>query len=267
MPVSSFRALHDNAEPLLLPNAWDAGSARVIENAGAAAIATTSAGLAWSKGYADGELLPPEQLFTAIRDIARVIAVPLTVDIEAGYSSDPAAVGKVVTGVIEFGAVGVNIEDGEGPPDALCRKIEAARQAAVAAGADLFVNARTDVYLHGLAEGDAAVEEVIRRGALYRGAGCDGLFVPALRDKDAILAIAAAVDGVAFNLLAVPGLPAISLLRDWGVRRISAGSGIAKSTLALTQRLATEFLGGSLDALFAQPSNYADLNGLFSHPR
>src|ERR1700677_2834658 len=117
MSTQSFRNLHQGPGLLLLPNAWDAVTARLIESLGAKAIATTSAGLAWSRGYSDGSHLPEDQLIAAVRDIARVIRVPLTVDIEAGYSDDPAAVARLVARVIAVGVGGVKIRDGAPPPD------------------------------------------------------------------------------------------------------------------------------------------------------
>lgn len=141
-----FRRLHGEGL-LVLANAWDAGSARLIESLGAKALATTSAAVAWSHGYADGDFLPVPLLVATVADMARVISVPLTVDMEGGYSSDPAAVEEAVARVIGAGAVGINIEDGAGAPDLLCAKIERARRAGSRLGIDLFVNARTDVYL------------------------------------------------------------------------------------------------------------------------
>src|SRR3984957_12096154 len=161
MSNSIFRDLHQGPALLVLPNAWDAGSARLIESLGAKAIATTSAGLAWSRGYADGNTLPNDQLTAAARDIARGIRVPLSVDIEAGYSDDPRAVARLAAGLLDVGAVGINIEDGPDSPDLLCRKIEAIRENTARSGVDVFINARTDVYLRGLASGEAAVDEVI----------------------------------------------------------------------------------------------------------
>src|ERR1700761_5644460 len=151
-----FRKLHQGPGVLLLPNAWDAVTSRLIESLGAQAIATTSAGLAWSRGYADGNVLPEEQLIAAIQDIARVIRVPLTVDIEGGYSDDPAAVARLADRVLAVGAAGINIEDGGGSPDLLCEKIAAIRDRVAHSGADLFINTRTDVYLRGIARGEAA---------------------------------------------------------------------------------------------------------------
>jgi 2-methylisocitrate lyase-like PEP mutase family enzyme len=264
---NTFKTLHDGDALLLLPNAWDAGSARLIENLGAKAIATTSAGLAWSRGYPDGDALPIEQLLAAVRDIARVIRVPLTVDIEAGYSDDPAAVAELATRIIDAGAVGINIEDGAGSPDLLCAKIEAIRQSAARAGVDLFINARTDVYLRAFATGDAAVEEVVRRAERYRAAGCNGIFVPCLADGRAIKTIAAAIDPLPLNIMLMPGLPSITVLRTQGVRRLSAGAAIAQSALGLTSRLATDFLAGSWDDMFTMAPDYRATNRLFQSDR
>ena len=157
MSIQVFRRLHEGPGLLVLPNAWDAGSARLIESVGAKAIATTSAGLAWAHGYPDGNVLPNDQLLAAIGDIARVIRVPLTVDIEAGYSDAPHAVAQLVARIAAVGVAGINIEDGAGSPDLLCKKIAAIRESIEHLGVDLFINTRTDVYLRGIASGDAAI--------------------------------------------------------------------------------------------------------------
>ena len=148
-----FRSLHQGPGLLLLPNAWDAVTARLTESLGAEAIATTSAGLAWSHGHADGNALPEDRLLAAIGDMVRVIRVPLTVDVEAGYSDDPRAVARLVARVAAVGAVGINIEDGAGSPDLLCHKITSIRETTAALGVDLFINTRTDVYLRGSRRG------------------------------------------------------------------------------------------------------------------
>ncbi|HEY0506087.1 MAG TPA: isocitrate lyase/phosphoenolpyruvate mutase family protein, partial [Lysobacter sp.] len=142
--ATSFRQLHAQGV-LRLANAWDAGTARLIESLGAPAIATTSAGVAWSRGYADGDTLPIEHLLTAVEEIARVIRVPLSVDVEGGYSDDPAVVADNVMRLAELGVVGINLEDGGGTPEALCGKIARIRQACATRGLDVYVNARTDV--------------------------------------------------------------------------------------------------------------------------
>jgi 2-methylisocitrate lyase-like PEP mutase family enzyme len=264
MSNSIFRDLHQGPALLVLPNAWDAGSARLIESLGAKAIATTSAGLAWSRGYPDGNMLPNEQLTAAARDIARRIRVPLSVDIEAGYSDDARAVARLAAGLLDVGAVGINIEDGSDSPDLLCRKIEAIREHAARSGVDIFINARTDVYLRGMASGEAAVEEVIGRVSRYRTAGCDGLFVPGLSEGKAIAALAAAIRPMPLNLMATPGLLSIDVLQQWGVRRLSAGSAIAEAALGCTSRLTAGFLSGAVNELFSATAGYARMNALFA---
>ena len=262
--AAEFRRLHARGAPLVLPNAWDAGSARLIEACGATAIATTSSGVAWAHGYPDGDALPPRILTGAVEAIARVLSVPLTIDIEGGYSADPAAVGEVVSAVVAGGAVGINIEDGSSPPDLLCAKVAAAKAAATRAGVDLFVNARTDVYLRGLVPGAHAIEETVVRARRYHAAGADGLFVPGLIDADAIRTIA---NNVTFplNVMVRPGLPPVAELARLGVRRVSAGSAIAQAVHGLTRRLATALLtGGIYDAMLEGTVPYGELNGMFT---
>jgi 2-methylisocitrate lyase-like PEP mutase family enzyme len=258
----TFRQLHDSGI-LMLPNAWDAGTARLIENLGAAAIATTSAGLAWSLGYADGGALPIDPLVGAVRAIARVLSVPLSVDIENGYSDDPAAVGALVAAIIDAGAVGINIEDGAASPEVTCAKIAAARTCATDSDVDLFVNLRTDVYLRNLAPPDSAVAEVIRRALLYRAAGCDGLFVPGLRKTADIRTIAEAIHPLPLSIMLVPALPPVTELAAIGVRRLSAGSAIAQAVFGHTRTLATDFLSLRIEDVVGTPMGYAQINQLF----
>ncbi len=142
-------------------------------------------------------------------------------------------------------------------------KIEAARQSALRTGVDLFINTRTDVYLRDLASGDAAVEEVVRRAKIYQAAGCDGLFVPGLADGPAIEAIAAAIHPLPLNIMLMAGLPSVAVLRRQGVRRLSAGSAIAQAALGFAGRLATGFLAGSSDEMFAAAADYGAMNQLF----
>lgn len=259
--MNNFRSLHDDF--LLLPNAWDAGSARLIESLGATAIATTSAGVAWACGYPDGDALPLDQLLGTVRGIARVVRVPITVDIESGFSDEPAAVARVVAGVIEAGGVGINIEDGANPPELLCAKIKTAREAAHRGYCDLFINVRTDVYLRDLADSGGEVDEVLRRAELYRAAGGDGLFVPGLEELPAMKTIADAIAPMPLNVMLVPGLPSIDELRKHGVRRLTAGAAIASAALGLSSRLAKDFLGGSWERMFESSIDYSAANQLF----
>jgi 2-methylisocitrate lyase-like PEP mutase family enzyme len=259
--AQAFHKLHREGL-LVLPNAWDAGTARLFESLGARAIATTSAAVAWSHGYADGDFLPVPLLVATVTDIVRVIRVPLSVDMEGGYSGDAAAVGEAVAAVIGAGGVGINLEDGAGSPGLLCAKIEAAKRAGVRLGVDLFVNARTDVYLRGLAASERRVEETLARAERYRAAGADGIFVPGLVDPAETRAIAAGV-GLPLNILARPGLAAGSELAAWGVRRLSAGSGVAQAVYGKAAALATAFLrDGASDPLTEGALPYAEINAL-----
>ena len=258
-----FHQLHEGPQPLLLPNAWDAGSARLMESLGAKAVATTSAGVAWTHGYPDGDSLPVRLLMSTVSNIARAIRVPLTVDIEGGYSGDPATVEETVARVVEAGAVGINIEDGSSPPDLLCLKIERAMRAGEHFGVDLFVNARTDVYLRGLVPEDKRVAETLARAKLYRNAGASGLFVPGLRDPEEIRIIAAGAE-LPLNVMAWPGLPAAAELARLGVRRLSAGSGIAQALWGKAAALATDFLQhGKSEPLGEGAMAYPAINALF----
>jgi 2-methylisocitrate lyase-like PEP mutase family enzyme len=260
----TFRRLHAGPDILILANAWDAGSARLIESLGAKAVATTSAGMAWSNGYPDGNALPAARLEASVSAIARAVQLPLSVDVEGGYSSDPAAVGETVARVVGAGAVGINLEDGTEPPELLCAKIEHVKRAAARLGTDVFVNARTDVYLRGLARGDAALDETIARARRYRQAGCDGLFVPALTDSAAIGALLAAID-LPLNVLAWPGLAPAAALRTLGVRRLSAGAEVARVALNGARSFATAFLAEGRSVPAAEGAlTTREMNGLFA---
>jgi len=261
---TTFRRLHAPGEFLILPNAWDAGSARLIESCGARAIATSSAAVAWANGYPDGDAIPPPVLTRAIEAIARIIRVPLSVDSEGGYSGDPAAVGEHMFAFAAAGAVGVNLEDGTTPPDLLCAKIEAAKRGARRAGVDLFVNARIDVLLRQLVPREQAIDEALARAARYRDAGCDGIFLPLVSEPAEIETVARAIDPLPLNVLATPGLPPAAELRRLGARRLSAGASIGRAAIMLTRQLATGFLAdGSSDAIYQHITERLDLNALF----
>ena len=263
--MKTFRDLHAPGEFLILPNAWDAGSARLIESAGAAAIATSSAAVAWANGYPDGNFLPPHLLVRTIESIQRAIKVPLSVDCEGGYSDDPAIVEKNVFDFVSAGAVGINIEDGSASPDLLCAKIEAAKRAADRAGVDLFVNARVDVLLKQLVPQERAIEEILTRAARYRDAGADGIFVPRIAAGDDIEAVARGIDPLPLNVMAIPHLTSAEELRRRGARRLSAGVAIARAAISLTLQLATDFLrDGDSDAAYRHITDKTNMNSLFS---
>jgi 2-methylisocitrate lyase-like PEP mutase family enzyme len=245
-----FRTLHQTGL-LILPNAWDAGSARVIEHAGAKAIATSSAAVAWAHGYPDGEALPPEALLATVRAITRVVGIPVSADVEAGYTADPGAAGTFAMRVVDAGAVGINLEDGTDAPELLAAKIGCIKDAAAKAGADLWVNARVDVYLRKLKEGAAAYEETVARARLYREAGADSIFVPAAAEAGLLARLVRDVV-LPLNALAWPGLPPADELRELGVRRLSVGSGIAKVMLNNVHTMAQAFLSDGRSEPFSE---------------
>jgi len=261
----TFRKLHEGPRLLLLANAWDAGSARLVESLGGRAVATSSAAVAWAHGYPDGDVLPVKILVATVAEIARVIRIPLSVDVEGGYSTDPAVAAEAVAAVIDAGGVGINIEDGDGSPDLLCAKIERIRSVAARKGVELFINARTDVYLFELEPEERRLAATLARAARYRGAGADGIFVPGVIDAKEIAELAKGV-GLPLNVLTRPGLPDGATLLRLGVRRLSAGSGIAQRLWLEATALAREFLEtGRSDPLFAAGMPYGDINGLMKN--
>lgn len=257
--MNEFKKLHDGSKLLILPNAWDAGSARLFESLGAPAIATTSAGVAWAQGYADNDHLPVDNAVAVAASIARVLTVPLSIDFENGYSSDPEQVARNVLRLIDAGVAGINLEDGNDAPALLADKIRAIRLL----GRDIFINVRTDVYLRGLAPESERVTEVLKRAALYKDAGASGLFVPGICIADEIKTVAAGA-GLPLNVMDWPGLPPHDELRQLGVARFSAGSGIAQALWAVAAGMAKDFLAtGNAGPLIGQAMPYGDLQALF----
>ncbi|WP_344338865.1 isocitrate lyase/phosphoenolpyruvate mutase family protein, partial [Kitasatospora putterlickiae] len=213
---------------LVLPNAWDAGSAAVIALAGATAIATTSGGVSWSLGRGDGQRLDRASAVEAARRVAAAVDLPVTVDAEGGYGPAPADVAGTVRALVGAGAAGVNLEDSMavGGPlfavDEQAARLRAARTAAEAAGLpELLVNARTDVFLFGL----GGLDDALVRAEAYAAAGADGLFVPGLLDLDALAALCAR-SPLPVNAMAVAGGPSVAELAAAGVRRTSAGTAV-----------------------------------------
>ncbi len=262
-----FRSLHRGPSPLVLPNAWDAASARVIELEGFPAIATTSAGVAFSLGYPDGQRVPREEMVAAIRRIASAVRVPVTADIESGYGD----VAGTVRAVVEAGAIGFNIEDSwvnEGnrtfaDVSQQLERIHAAREAAAAAGVPAVLNARTDVFLYPLVEESERVNEAIRRLTAYVGAGADCAFPIGARDREAIRRLVMEIPGPV-NILAMPGTPDLPELAQLGVARVSFGSGLTRASMGLTRRIARQLKSaGSLGALLTDTIPSAEANRMF----
>ena len=267
--MPSFAELHVPGDPLRLLNAWDAGSAKLFADAGAKAIATTSAAVAFALGRPDGEAIGRDDVVEATRRIADAVDLPVTADIEAGFGETPQEVGETVRAIIGAGAVGVNIEDGTGDWDAPLRdvagnvaRLEAARAAADAEGVPLFINARTDVYLAGVGEPETRLDAATLRMQAYARAGASGVFVPLAIDPDTIAALVAATP-LPLNVLGT-GAPPVDELAALGVARVSVGSGPSLAALGLLQRIAHEFLEqGTYDLMDEGAMSYPDANRLF----
>ncbi|HEY8313900.1 MAG TPA: isocitrate lyase/phosphoenolpyruvate mutase family protein [Candidatus Baltobacteraceae bacterium] len=266
--MKTFAELHDKTAPFILPNAWDAASARIFEDAGFPAVATSSAGAAWSLGYADGEAVDASEMIAAIARIARAVRVPVTADIEAGYASDVGGLLETIGAILDAGAVGINLEDWNShadepfPIETACARIEAIK---TKTGDRLFVNARTDTYLRQLGDSATRFEETARRMRAFAAAGADGVFVPGVADTDTIRALAAASD-LPLNVLAGPATPPLATLRELGVARVSVGSGPALRILGLTRAIARGLLDHqNFDFIREKPTlSYDEANALFS---
>jgi 2-methylisocitrate lyase-like PEP mutase family enzyme len=233
--ADALRALHVPGRPLVLPNAWDATSARLVMEAGFTVVATTSAGLVEALGYEDGGTAPPDEVFAAIGRISRAVSVPVTADIEAGYglSAD-----ELVDRLLAAGAVGCNLEDGREnaplrPLAEHAERVAAARAAGERAGVPIVINARTDVFIDEIGEPGERVELALERGRAYLEAGADCIFVPAASDPDDLRALVAGMGGPV-SVLASPRGPSLAELQSLGVARASLGPGslgIAMSAL------------------------------------
>ena len=257
-----FRSLHCPGQPLVLPNAWDAASARLIEEAGAAAIATSSAGVAWSVGAGDGERMGRDRALDLIARVASMVSVPVTADIEGGYAEDPDGVAETIRRVLDAGAVGVNLEDGPRPAAEHVERIADARKAA---GSALFINARIDTYLLSLGDPATRLGDTLYRAAAYIAAGADGIFVPGVADAETIAALAAELT-VPLNVMAGPGSPSISELAGLGVTRVSLGPAIALAAYAAARRAARELLtAGTYQALDGS-LGFAETDALMAAP-
>lgn len=258
-----FHELHAVPQaPLVLVNAWDAASARMVEEAGATAVATSSSAISWSLGYQDGDHLPRQLAMEALSRIAKATRLPVTADIETGYGRTDEELRTTVRAVLDAGAVGINIEDSAEQP--LSDIAEQSRRIALirqAAGVGLFINARTDTYWSGNFP-DTAYEETLRRADAYQQAGADGIFVPGLADLHILHELSRRIS-VPLNALAGLGSPSPGELHDAGVRRISIGGSTARAAYATVSRLAMEVLGDGNWSGLAGTLSYADMDALF----
>jgi 2-methylisocitrate lyase-like PEP mutase family enzyme len=270
--AEAFHRLHEGDGILALVNAWDAASARLFEQSGSPAIATTSAGMAWSLGYPDGEQIGARDLLEACARICRVVTAPVSVDIERGYGRTLAEVSETVRALLELGVVGINIEDGLAPgakelvpPSVLTEKISAIRAVAEEAGVRLFINARTDVYFAPANDPAARYEETVRRARMYIAAGADGIFAPGLESLEEMARLTQAIDRPLNIYAGYAGPAPVRELRRAGVRRVSLGCGPFQAALALARRIATEMLNeGTYTAMTTNMLSSGEVNSFFS---
>jgi 2-methylisocitrate lyase-like PEP mutase family enzyme len=263
--AQSFLEMHHGLKILVLPNVWDVASARMLEEAGFGAMATTSAGIAFTLGYPDGQKVSRAEMLAVVGRIVRSVKVPVTADVEAGYGNRPEDAADTARGVIEAGAVGMNLEDGIDRPGQLVdlilqlEKIRAVREIALKSGVPLVLNARTDVYLEQIGAPETRYDETVRRLLAYRDAGADCVFAPGLREPETIARLVRDV-GCPLNILAGPGSPSVPELQKLGVARVSLGSAPMRATLGLVRRMAEELKStGTYAALEGAPS-HADVN-------
>jgi 2-methylisocitrate lyase-like PEP mutase family enzyme len=267
--ADAFRNMHHAPPMLILPNAWDAVTARLFVKAGARAIATTSAGIAATLGYADGQNVPRELMVEAFARIARVVDVPVTADIESGYADSSKGVGESIRAVIKAGAVGVNLEDSTGDPsqplfalEQQIERIQAAREAADNANVPVVINARTDVYLANVGDVASRFGETLRRLNAYREAGADCSFVPGVTDMPTLTQLVRSVPGP-LDVLVGPGMPSVADLQRIGIARLSVGSGIMRATLAVARDAAEELLQkGTYSTFLDRNIPYNEVNEL-----
>jgi len=264
-----LKKLHHGPNILILANAWDAVSARIVEEIGFPAVATTSAGVAATLGYPDGQRVSREEMLQVVARIARAVQVPVTADMEAGYGTSAEEMADAALALIEAGAVGLNLEDVTGDDESSqvalelqIEKILAIREASASAGVPLVINARTDVYLMPIGPAETRFERTVERLGAYAKAGADCVFAPAVKDAETIAKLVKAVEAP-LNILLMPGAPNLNELEKLGVARASIGSGLMRATLGAARKLAKMMYERRDDAaLFAEAVPYVEVNRL-----
>jgi 2-methylisocitrate lyase-like PEP mutase family enzyme len=246
--AEQFRKMHQGPRILVLPNAWDVASARVLEELGYPAIATTSAGVAFSLGYPDGQRVSRNQMLEVVARIAQAVRVPVTADMEAGYGTTAKDMSETAKALIAAGAIGMNLEDVIGDDESShvnaalqVEKIQAIRETASSLGVPLVLNARTDVYLMPIGPAETRFDRTVERLRAYRQAGADCLFAPGVQDRETIAKLLRALEAP-LNILLTPGCPSLRELEKIGVARASTGSAAMRATLGLLRRIGKELM-------------------------
>jgi 2-methylisocitrate lyase-like PEP mutase family enzyme len=269
--AEKLRKLHHGPRLLALPNAWDAVSARILEELGYQAIATSSAAVAFSLGYPDGQRISRDEMLQAVGRITRAVRVPVTADLESGYGKTPEEIAAFTKAMVASGAVGLNFEDVTGDDESThvelglqVKNIRAIRETSAALGVPVVINARTDIYLMPIGPEGTRFERTVERLRAYRKAGADCLFVPGLCDGEIIAKLVKAVDAP-LNILASQGCPSLKELEKMGVARVSAGSSAMRAAMGAFQRVAKDWLAlGSYDSLTKVTVPYAELNRMMA---
>jgi 2-methylisocitrate lyase-like PEP mutase family enzyme len=272
--AEQLRKLHGGPRILVLPNAWDVASARIIEELGFPAIATTSAGIAASLGYPDGQRISRDEMLDMVARIANAVRVPVTADLEAGYGVTIEDMITTVKAMIAAGAVGMNLEDVTGSDESSqvelplqVEKIQAIRKVGESLGVPLVLNARTDVYLMPIGPAETRFERTVERLHAYHHAGADCLFAPGLNQGETIAKLVQALRAP-LNILVTAGSPTIGELEKMGVARASTGSAVMRATLGLTRRVAKELMeSGTYDSLLAGTVPFAEMTKILARAK
>jgi 2-methylisocitrate lyase-like PEP mutase family enzyme len=272
--AEQFRKLHGGPRILVLPNAWDVASARILEELGYPAIATTSAGIAFSLGYPDGQRVSREQMLEVVARIAHAVRVPVTADMEAGYGTTGDEMAETAKALIAAGAIGMNLEDVTGDDESSQveltlqqEKIRAIREGSSSAGVPLVVNARTDIYLMPIGPAETRFDRTVERLRDYRRAGADCLFAPGVQDRETIAKLVRALEAP-LNILVSPVCPPIRELEKMGVARASTGSGAMRATLGLLRRIGKELMeAGTYSFLQEGAVPFAEVNQILARKK
>jgi 2-methylisocitrate lyase-like PEP mutase family enzyme len=262
----AFRDRHAGPGAFVLPNVWSPGVAKVVAEAGFDALATTSAGIAFSLGFPDDGSIGRDRMLAEIAAIAEAVDVPVSADAESGYGPEPDDVARTITGVIAAGAVGANVEDAlAGSLFGVSRaveRVEAARQAADESGTPFTLNARVDSYLVGLPD---AFADTVVRAERYRAAGADCIFVPGVSDADTIGRLVEAIDAPLNVVAGLAGEPLdLATYEHLGVRRVSVGGSLARAALGLVRRAAAEMYEHGRFDFTADAIPHAEINRSFA---
>jgi 2-methylisocitrate lyase-like PEP mutase family enzyme len=269
--AEQLRKLHRGPRILVLANAWDVASARIVEELGYPAIATTSAGVAAALGYPDGQYISRDEMLDVVARIAAAVRVPVTADFESGYGTTVEHMADTARALVSAGAVGLNFEDITGHDESSLvelglqvKKIQTLREVSTSLGVPLVINARTDIYLMPIGPAETRFDRTVERLRAYRKAGADCVFAPGITDAATIAKLVKAVDAP-LNILANAAAPSIPELEKLGVARVSTGSGLMRAALGHARRVAKHLAEtGTYSALLDGAVPFAEIEQLMS---